>query len=58
MELIRHAAIRSHVAIDNHNRRYILGYALFAIIAVVSVYLASGRAGITESELAFGTVFP
>lgn len=58
MELVRHAAIRSHFAIDNHSRRYMLGYSVFTVIAVVAVYLACGRAGITESELAFATVFP
>ena len=58
MEFVGHAAIRSHLAVRGYDRRIMLGYVVFAIVALAAVYFASGGPGITESQLAIATVFP
>jgi hypothetical protein len=58
MESVGHAAIRSHLAVGRYDRRIMLGYVAFAIIAVAAVYCASAGPGFTESQLAIAAAFP
>ncbi len=58
MELVGHAATRSHLVVGGYNRRIMLGYVAFAIVALAAAYFAYGGPGFTESELAIATVFP
>jgi len=56
MEFVQQATNRSHLAVSGCDRRFLLGYAAFAIVALAAVYFASGGSGVTETELA--TVLP
>jgi hypothetical protein len=58
MESVGHVAIRSQLAVGGYDRRIMLGYVAFAIVALAAVYFASGGPGVTESQLAIATVFP
>jgi hypothetical protein len=58
MEITDHTAIRSHLAVRNHDGLIMLGYVVFAIVAIALLYLASGGPGVTETELAIATVLP
>jgi hypothetical protein len=44
--------------VGDYDCRIVLGYAAFAIVAVVAVYLASGGSGFSETELAMAAVLP
>ena len=55
MEFVQQAAIRS---VGGYHRRIVLGYAAFAIVALATVYFASGGPGFSETELAIATVLP
>jgi hypothetical protein len=58
MEITDHTAIRSHLAVRNYNGLVMLGYVVFAIVAIALLYFASGGPGVTEAELAIATVLP
>jgi hypothetical protein len=55
MEFVQQAAIRS---VGGHDRRIVLGYAAFAMVALAAVYFASGGPGFSEIELAMAAVLP
>jgi hypothetical protein len=56
MDFVEQAAIRSHLAVGGYDRRIMLGYVAFAIVALTAVYFASGGPDVTEAELAIATV--
>ena len=58
MDFVEHAAIQSHLAARDYDRRIMLGYVIFAIVALAAVYFASGGPWFPESQLAMATVFP
>jgi hypothetical protein len=58
MEFVQQAAVRSHLAVGGYDRRIMLGYVTFAIVALAAVYFASSGPGVTETELAMATVLP
>jgi hypothetical protein len=58
MEIVEHTAIRSHLAVDGNDRFMMLGYLVFAVVALGAVYFASGGPGVTGPELAIAAVFP
>jgi hypothetical protein len=58
MEFVEQSAIRSHLAVGGYDRRIILGYVAFAVVALAAVYFACGGPGVTESQLAIATVLP
>jgi hypothetical protein len=58
MEFVQQAAVRSHLVVGGYDRRIILGYVAFAIVALAAVYFASSGPGFTEAELAISTVTP
>jgi hypothetical protein len=58
MEIVERAATGSHVSVGEYRPQIVLGYVAFAIVALVAVYLASGGPGLSESAMAFATVFP
>jgi len=55
MEFVQQAAIRS---VGGYDRRIVLGYAAFAMVALAAVYFASGGPGFSETELAMAAVLP
>jgi hypothetical protein len=58
MEFVQQAALRSQLAVGGYDRRIMLGYVAFAIVALAAVYFASGGSGFSEIELAIATVLP
>jgi hypothetical protein len=58
MQLVERTAIQSHLAAVDYDRRIMLGYVVFAIVALVAVYFASGGPGVTETELSIATILP
>ena len=58
MEFVQQATNRSHLAVSGCDRRVLLGYAAFAIVALAAVYFASGGPGFSETELAMAAVLP
>ena len=58
MEITDHTAVRSHLAVRNYNGLVMLGYVVFAIVAIAVLYFASGGPGASEAELAIATVLP
>ena len=58
MESVGHVAIRSQLGVGGYDRRIMLGYVAFAIVALAAVYFASGGPGLTESQLAIAAAFP
>jgi hypothetical protein len=58
MQFVERTAIQSHLAVVDYDRRIMLGYVVFAIVALVAVYFASGGPGVTETELSIATVLP
>jgi hypothetical protein len=58
MEITDHTAIRSHLAVRKYDGLVMLGYVVFAIVAIAVLYFASGGPGVTEVELAIATVLP
>ena len=55
MEIVQQAAIRS---VGGYDRRIVLGYAAFAMVALAAVYFASGGSGFSETDLAMAAVLP
>jgi uncharacterized membrane protein len=55
MELVQQAAIGS---VGGYDRRILLGYAAFAMVALAAIYFASGGPGFSETELAMAAVLP
>ena len=55
MEFVQQAANRF---VGDYDRRIVLGYAAFAIVALAAVYFASGGSGFSETELATAAVLP
>jgi len=55
MEFVQQAANRF---VDDYDRRIVLGYAAFAIVALAAVCFASGGSGFSETELATAAVLP
>ena len=55
MEFVQQAANRF---VGDYDRRIVLGYAAFAIVALAAVYFASSGPGFTEAERAVSTVMP
>lgn len=58
MEFVEQSAIRANLAVASYDRWIIVGYAAFAVLALVTVYFAAGGPGVSESQLAIATVFP
>jgi hypothetical protein len=44
--------------VRSHDRSIILGYAAFALVLMVAIYLAGGEPGTSAADLANMTVFP
>ena len=58
MEITDRTAIRSHLAVRNHDGLIMLWYVAFAIVAIALLYFASGGPGVSQAELAIATVLP
>ena len=58
MEITNHTAIRSHYPVRNHDGLVMLGYVVFAIVAIAVLYFASSGPGNAPAELAVATVLP
>jgi hypothetical protein len=52
MEIISHASIRPHLAARNSDGWIMLGYAAFAVVALVAIYFASAGPGVIDANLA------
>ena len=55
MEFVQQAANRF---VGDYDRRIVLGYAAFAIVALVAAWFASSGSGFSETELAMAAVLP
>ena len=58
MKITDHTAIRSNLTVRNHDGLVMLGYVVFAIVAIALLCFASSGPGVTEAELAVATVLP
>ncbi len=58
MEITDQTAIRSRLAVRNYGNLIMLGYVVFAIVAIALLCFASSGPGVTEAELAVATVLP
>jgi hypothetical protein len=49
---------RSHLAVRSYDRWILLGYVAFTILAIIAIYFASGRPGVTEADLVNAMALP
>ncbi len=52
------ADTKSHSGIQSYDGGIIVGYAAFAVIALIAIYFACGGPTMTEADLANGLVMP
>ena len=52
------AIFRSHLAVRSYDRWILLGYVAFTILAIIAIYFASGRPGVTEADLLSAMALP
>jgi len=60
MELAQQVRLASTSSDDvrSHDHAIIIGYAMFALVLIVAIYLAGGEPGTSAADLANMTVFP
>jgi hypothetical protein len=58
MEIADHTAIRSRLAVHNHDGLVTLGYVILAIVAIAAIYFASVQPGFTEADLVSAIALP
>jgi hypothetical protein len=58
MAIAGHTAFQSHLAIRSYDRRILLGYVAFAILAIAAIYFASGGPGVHEADLVSSMPLP
>ena len=59
MELAQQVRIASNKSdVRSHDHSIIIGYAAFALVLMVAIYLAGGEPGTSAADLANMTVFP
>ena len=58
MAIAEHTIHQSHLAIRSYDRRILLGYVAFAILAIAAIYFASGGPGVTEADLVSAIALP
>jgi hypothetical protein len=58
MKSADHAAPRSYLSVRSSDRLITVGYAGFAVVAIIVLYFACGGPGLTEAELTIATLLP
>ncbi|MGY4285519.1 hypothetical protein ACVWXO_004739 [Bradyrhizobium sp. LM2.7] len=59
MDIAQHpSAVASQYAVRNLDGWIVIGYAAFAVVALVAIYFASGGPGIADADLTALTVLP
>jgi hypothetical protein len=56
MEITDRTVLQSHLRVRNYDGLIVLGYVVFAIVAIAALYAASGGPGVTDFTHA--TVLP